>query len=102
MENYQIILSPVLSEKATISREGETKKYVFRVNLAANKFQVMSAVKALFSVEPVSCTVLNVVGKKKAVRARSGHKRGMGSKSSWKKAYVTLKKGDRIEQFEGV
>jgi ribosomal protein L23 len=43
-----------------------------------------------------------LAAKKKTVGSKSGHRKGYGSTSSWKKAYVTLAKGDSIEKFEGV
>ncbi len=104
MDSYKVIIEPVLTEKSNILREGESKKYVFKVDKKANKIQVMSAVKDLFSVNPVSCNIVNVSGKKKAnvpVSANS-FKRGFGRTASWKKAIVTLAAGEKIDAFEGV
>jgi large subunit ribosomal protein L23 len=104
MEAYKVIIEPVLTEKTNILREGESKKYVFKVDKKANKVQVISAVKEMFSVTPVSCNIVNVSGKKKAnvpVSANS-FKRGYGRTASWKKAIVTLAAGEKIDAFEGV
>ncbi|MCK5094799.1 MAG: 50S ribosomal protein L23, partial [Spirochaetes bacterium] len=68
----------------------------FKVNKRANKKEIMKAVKDTFAVEPVSCNIMNIRGKKKKVRYKLGYT------SSWKKAIVTLKEGDKIEIFEGV
>jgi len=50
----------------------------------------------VFGVQPVTCTVMNIKGKRKRVRYKLGYT------SSWKKAIVTLKEGEKIELFEGV
>ena len=93
--NYEsILIEPVLSEKANILRE--QGKYVFRVDPKASKLQIKEAVKKLFNVTPVSCTVMNIAGKPKRLRNRPGYR------SSWKKAIVSLSKGDKIAIFEGV
>ncbi|MDR1252024.1 MAG: 50S ribosomal protein L23 [Treponema sp.] len=89
-----ILLEPVLSEKANLLRE--QGKYVFKVDPAATKIQIKEAVRRLFNVHPVSCTVMVVGGKPKRQRSRSGYT------SSWKKAIVRLSKDEKIGVFEGV
>jgi len=90
----QILIEPVLSEKANILRE--QGKYVFKVDPRANKIQIKEAVRRIYNVHPVSCTVMNVGGKPKRLRSRSGFT------SSWKKAIVRLSKDEKISVFEGV
>jgi large subunit ribosomal protein L23 len=92
--NEDILIEPVLSEKANLLRE--QGKYIFRVNPAATKPQIKEAVHKLFNVHPVSCTVMNVSGKPKRLRYRSGYT------PSWKKAIVRLAKDEKINIFEGV
>jgi large subunit ribosomal protein L23 len=95
MINYEsILIEPVLSEKANILRE--EGKYVFKVDPRANKMEIKEAVRRLFNVHPVSCTVMVVGGKPKRLRNRSGYT------SSWKKAVVRLAKDEKIGIFEGV
>ena len=89
-----VLLEPVLSEKANLLRE--QGKYVFKVNPDANKIQIKEAVRRLFNVHPVSCTVMVVGGKPKRLRYRSGYT------STWKKAIVRLAKDEKIGLFEGV
>lgn len=89
-----ILIEPVLSEKATVLRD--ENKYVFKVNLAANKTQIKEAVRKLFNVKVADCTVMNVGGKNKRVRYRAG------KTSNWKKAIVKLEPGETIKVFEGV
>jgi large subunit ribosomal protein L23 len=90
----RILIEPVLSEKANILRE--EGKYVFKVDSRATKIQIKEAVRRLFNVHPVSCTVMVVGGKPKRQRSRSGYT------STWKKAIVRLKKDEKIGVFEGV
>ncbi|MDR2965237.1 MAG: 50S ribosomal protein L23 [Treponema sp.] len=94
MQYEDILLEPVLSEKANKLRE--EGKYVFRVNPKATKIQIKEAVKKLFNVNPVSCTTMVVGGKPKRLRYRSGYT------SSWKKAIVRLSKDEKIAIFDGV
>jgi large subunit ribosomal protein L23 len=95
MINYdQILIEPVLSEKANILRE--EGKYVFKVDPRATKIQIKEAVRRLYNVHPVSCTVMVVAGKPKRQRNRAGYT------ASWKKAIVRLKKDEKIGVFEGV
>ena len=93
--NYeQILIEPVLSEKANILRE--EGKYVFRVDKRATKIQIKEAVRRIYNVHPVSCTVMVIGGKPKKLRTRPGYT------SSWKKAIVRLAKDEKISVFEGV
>ena len=92
---YQdILIRPVISEKATNLREQD--KYVFVVHPDATKTQIKDAVRKLFNVKVVSCTTMNVRGKAKRLRGRPGFT------SSYKKAVVRLAKGETIKVFEGV
>lgn len=94
MLHEDVLIMPVLSEKATLLRE--EGKYVFKVHPDANKTDIKEAVRKLFDVKVEKCTVLNVYGKMKRVRYRSGRT------SSWKKAIVKLADGEKISMFEGV
>jgi len=89
-----ILIEPVLSEKANLLRE--QGKYVFKVAQSANKIQIKEAVRRIFNVHPVSCTVMVVGGKPKRLRNRAGHT------ATWKKAIVRLAKDEKIAVFEGV
>lgn len=101
MRAEQVIIAPVLTEKTNSLREGEAKKYVFKVDPRANKIDVISAISEIFKVTVKSCNIVNVKAKAKAVASRSGHRRGTGAGKSWKKAIVTIKAGDKIDIFEG-
>ena len=94
MTYEQILIQPVLTEKTNGMRE--EGKYVFKVDPSATKIQVKEAVRRLFSVHPVSCTIVTVHGKPKRVRNKAGYT------SSWKKATVRLQKDEKIALFENV
>lgn len=100
MRADQIIIKPVLTEKSNLAREAENKRYTFKVDRRANKYEIMSAVKELFSVTPIRCHVISVKGKPKFTRGRSGYI--AGTTGDWKKAIVTLSKGDVIQAVEGL
>lgn len=94
MNPHDIILSPVLSEKAVSSiHEG---KYAFYVHPKANRSQVKDAIERVFEVDVVKINVLNVRGKVKSMGRFSGRR------PQRKKAVVTLKEGQRIEELEGL
>lgn len=93
MDYQDILIEPLLSEKATNLRE--MGKYVFRVHPDATKLQIKEAVGRLFGVKVENCTVMNMLGKKRRVRYK------MGRTSNWKKAIVTVAKGEVIKIFEG-
>jgi large subunit ribosomal protein L23 len=94
MRYEDVLIEPVLSEKANLLRE--EGKYVFKVAPTATKIQIKEAVRKLFNVNPVSCNTMVVGGKPKRLRYRSGYT------SSWKKAIVGLAKGEKIALFEGI
>lgn len=88
---WDIIKSPVITEKALVAKE-ETQDgrqlLSFRVNRQATKPEIKSAVEKIFQVKVDQVRTINFMGK----IARRG--RFTGRKPSWKKAYVTLKKGE--------
>ena len=62
MRADQVIIEPILSEKSSFARELECKKYTFKVDPRANKFEIMNAVKEIFKVNPTACNVMNMAG----------------------------------------
>lgn len=87
---YTLIERPVITEKAAIAAE-QANQYVFRVSNAASKPEIKAAVEAAFQVSVTDIRVLNVKGKTKRTRT------GLGRRSDWKKAYVTLADGQQID-----
>ena len=93
--NYEdVLIKPVLSEKATALKE--QNKYVFIVQPSATKTEIKEAVRKLFNVKVADCTTVNVQGKIKRLRGKPGRT------ASFKKAIVKLEKGETIKVFEGV
>lgn len=102
MRADQVIIEPVLTEKTNSLRGGENQvnKYTFKVDPASNKVQIMQAVGDLFKVKPVKCHIVNVKSKPRSSRTKSGIR--AGKTTPWKKAIVTLTKGEKIDAIEGV
>ena len=90
-EPYDIIKTVHLTEKASILSD-KGNQYVFKVKLSANKVQIRQAIEKLFKKKVLKVNTLRVGGKFK--RGRTQHP---GKTSDWKKAIVTLAKGDKIE-----
>lgn len=90
----QVLISPIVSEKS--ARAGSTGTYVFAVKKTATKVDIANAVRAIYGHLPVSVRVLHTEGK----TARFG--KTSGSRSDWKKAYVTMKKGTTLQVHAGV
>lgn len=95
MDPHRIIKRPLITEKGMRCNE-ESNTVVFEVDRQANKIQIKQAVEALFQVKVLRVNTANVQGKPRRVR------RHEGKRPDWKKAYVTLRPGDRITFFEGV
>ena len=89
-----IIQAPLISEKGTALAES-ANQFLFRVRPEANKIEVKLAVEALFKVKVVDVRMARYLGKVRRIG------RSMGRRSDWKKAYVTLKEGDKIDFFGG-
>lgn len=98
MRADQVIIEPIVSEKSNILRDSDVKKYTFSVHLDANKHEIMYAIKELFGVMPESCNTMVYSGKPKASHGKGGM--NSGRRSSYKKAIVTMKKGDKISALE--
>jgi large subunit ribosomal protein L23 len=92
-----IIQRPIVTEKGTTLKES-MNRYVFRVDVNANKRQIKKAVETMFSVRVTDVRTAIYRGKNSVVMNRSG--RFEGYKSNWKKAYVTLAQGDSIDLFD--
>lgn len=95
MTHYDVIIAPIVSERSM--EQTAEKKYSFKVDPRANKYQIKDAVEAIFGVKVVSVNTMHVRGKEK----RQG--RYVGLTSRWKKAIVTLSNDSKeIEIFEGM
>lgn len=94
MDITDILIRPVISEKANMLREQD--KYVFIVHKDASKIQIKDAVRKLFNVKVISCTTMNIGGKMRRTRGIPG------MTASYKKAIVRVAPGEKIQAFEGV
>ena len=92
--HYDVIVSPVITEKATTL--SEHNKVVFRVRKDATKPQIKEAVERLFDVKVVSVNTLVTKGKVKMYRGKRGQR------SDVKKAVVTLAEGQSIDVTTGL
>ncbi len=94
MHLYEVLRRPLITEKnAALQAQG---KYAFEVAGEATKPQVKQAVEKAFKVKVTAVNVMTVPGKTRRIGRRQV------LTPSWKKAFVTLKPGDKIELFEGV
>jgi large subunit ribosomal protein L23 len=91
---YDVILSPVITEKATVL--SEHSQVVFKVRGSATKPQIQEAVERLFNVKVKAVNTLNRKGKKKKFRGIAGRQ------SDIKKAIVTLADGHTIDVTTGL
>lgn len=91
----RIIIAPLDTEKASSMEEQD--KYVFLVNRKANKIEIKNAVEDMFDVTAEHVNTANYYGKPIARFTRSGFSKGR--KAHYKKAYVTLKKGESINIY---
>lgn len=92
---YQIIRRPLVTEKSINLKEANNR-VAFVVDLRANKNEIRRAIEEIFGVTVLDVNTVKVMGKIKGPRLRKG------KRPDWKKAYITLKSGDKIEFFEGV
>jgi len=94
MNPVDVIKRPIITEKGTLVNE-LGNQVVFRVDPRANKVEIRQAVERLFKVKVEKVRTSRLLGKTRRVG------KTMGRRSDWKKAYVTLAEGSRIDFFEG-
>ena len=94
LNHYDVILSPVITEKST--NASEFNKVVFKVRLNATKPQIKDAVEKLFDVKVKGVNTIVRKGKVKAFRGV------VGTQSNTKRAVVTLEEGHRIDVTTGL
>ncbi len=93
--NYlDTIISPNITEKSTSL--SEFNKVVFKVHKGANKKSIKKSIEKIFKVNVIKINTINIKGKTKLVRNKKAHKPG------YKKAIVTLKKGQSIDLATGI
>jgi len=92
--HYDVILSPVITEKTTIL--SENNQVVFEVPVTATKPEIKNAIETLFNVSVTAVNTIKVKGKTKRFRGIPGRRNDI------KKAIVTLKSGDEIDIATGL
>jgi large subunit ribosomal protein L23 len=95
----EILVKPLITEKMT-NISADQGKYGFLVNIGSNKIEIAKAIEKKFSVHVLKVRTIKHPGKTKTQFRKSG--RFTGKTPSYKKAIVTLKKGETIELFEQV
>ena len=88
------IISPNITEKSTSF--SDFNKVVFKVDRGANKVSIKKSIEKIFKVNVIKINTINLRGKTKIVRNKKSHKPG------YKKAIVTLKKGQSIDLATGI
>ena len=86
-----ILIRPHITEKATMSSEKNV--YVFQIDPRSSKAEVIKAFHEKYKISPLRVSTATIPAKNVFVRGKSG------KKSGYKKAYVYLKKGDKIENL---
>jgi large subunit ribosomal protein L23 len=89
-----VVKGPLVTEKGTLVNE-LGNQVVFRVDPRANKIEIRHAVETLFKVKVTKVRTTQQLGKIRRVGRHAGRR------PNWKKAYVTLAEGSRIDFFEG-
>jgi len=92
---HGVITSPLITEKGTLVNE-QGNQFVFRVRPEANKVEIRRAVETFFKVKVEKVRTINYLGKYRRVG------KSVGQRRRWKKAYVSLAAGQRIDFFESV
>mmetsp|Transcript_5177 Transcript_5177/g.2933 ORF Transcript_5177/g.2933 Transcript_5177/m.2933 type:complete len:99 (+) Transcript_5177:208-504(+) len=91
----QIIIAPHITEKTgKLNRKVDENSYVFKVSLRANKIELKKAIENIFSVKVKNVNTIYQKGKPKTMG------RFKGKRADWKKAIITLQKGDSIPDFD--
>lgn len=93
VQDYDTILQPVITEKATYANE--LGKLIFKVPLTATKPQIKQAVENLFKVDVTKVNTILIKGKPKRFRG------GIGKQNDYKKAIVTLQEGQSVDVMTG-
>ena len=88
------IISPNITEKSTSL--SEFNKVVFKVNKGASKDSIKRSIEKIFKVNVIKINTINLKGKTKLVRNKRAYKPG------YKKAIITLKKGQNIDLATGI
>ena len=94
-----IQIKPIVTEKATAYSE-KLNCYTFKVSPNANKFQIKDIVEKLYNVRVEKVNIANYAGKRKQRYTKGGLIRGR--RDAFKKAYVTVAEGQKIDYYSNI
>lgn len=99
MNPTEVLIKPLLTEKANEQQE-KLNRFAFKVNRRANKLEIKKAVEEFYGVSVAEVHTIVVPGKNKTKYTKSGYIKGV--KPGYKKAYVTVAEGDKIDLYENI
>ena len=91
---FNVILKPIVTEKSTIL--SENNQIVFLVNINSNKIDIKKSIELIYGVKVNSVNIIRVKGKTKVFKGK------VGKRSDYKKAIISLPKGQSIDLSMGV
>ena len=97
--SFEILLKPILTEKLT-AQEEPLNRYGFMVDRTANKIQIKKAVEEMYGVTVDSVNTMRYAGKDKSRFNKRGSISGRGN--HFKKAMITLRKGEKIDFYSNI
>ncbi len=99
MNTNDILIKPIISEKATKQQE-KYRRYAFRVSRKANKVEIKKAVESYYQVKVEEVNTVVLPGHNKSKMTKAGYLKG--KTSAYKKAWVTLKEGQNIDLYSSI
>jgi len=99
MKLTEILIKPILTEKANAQQE-KLSRYAFKVDRRANKLEIKTAIEQFYGVNVLEVNTLVVPGKNKSRSTKAGVVSGV--KSGYKKALVTVAKGESIDLYASI
>ena len=99
MKLTEILIKPILTEKANAQQE-KLSRYAFKVDRRANKLEIKTAIEQFYGVNVLEVNSLVVPGKNKSRSTKAGVVSGI--KSGYKKALVTVAKGETIDLYASI
>lgn len=99
MKQTEVLVKPILSEKANAQQE-KLRRYAFRVNKKANKLEIKRAVEDFYGVTVTDVNTATAPGKNKTRYTKAGFIKG--AKPSYKKAFVTVAAGETIDLYANI
>lgn len=99
MEVIEVLVKPVLTEKANIQQD-KFRRYAFKVEKKANKLEIKKAVEVFYGVTVINVNTVTIPGKNKTRYTKAGFVKGQ--KSAYKKAMVTIAQGESIDLYGNI